>query len=141
MFILDTDVVSELRKAKAGKAHRSVLAWNRSVALVETYVSIITIHELELGISLLERKDQKQGGILRAWLETRVLPQFEGRILPIDTPVARRCAGLHVPNPRPMRDAFIAATAATHGMTVVTRNVGDFSRMGVEILNPWGWRP
>jgi toxin FitB len=141
MFILDTDVVSELRKAKAGKAHKSVVAWNKHTALIKTYISIITIHELELGVSLLERKDENQGGILRAWLETRVLPQFEGRILPIDTAVARRSAKLHVPNPRPMRDAFIAATALTHGMTVVTRNVGDFRPMGVEILNPWEWRP
>jgi predicted nucleic acid-binding protein len=138
MFILDTDVVFELRKVKAGKAHRKVAAWNEHVALVETYLSIITIHELEFGTLLLERKDRAQGAILRAWLDTRVLPQYEGRMLPIDTPVAQRCARLHVPDPRPLRDAFIAATALVHGMTVVTRNVDDFKPMGVKILNPWG---
>jgi hypothetical protein len=141
MFILDTDVVSELRKVKAGKARRNVAAWNESVALVQTYLSTITIHELELGTLLLERKDRTQGAILRAWLDTRVLPEFEGRILPIDTAVAQRCARLHVPDPRPLRDAFIAATALVHGMTVVTRNVDDFKPMGVEILNPWEWEP
>jgi predicted nucleic acid-binding protein len=98
-----------------------------------------TIHELELGILLLERKDKRQGAILRAWIDTRVLTEFEGRILPIDVAVARRCAKLRVPDPRPMRDALIAATALVHSMTVVTRNVRDFEPMGVEILNPWEW--
>lgn len=141
MFILDTDVVSELRKIKAGKAHRNVAAWNESVALVQTWLSVITVHELELGTLLVERRDQAQGAILRAWLDTRVLPEFEGRILPIDTVVTQRCARLHVPDPRPLRDAFIAATALVHGMTVVTRNVEDFTPMGATILNPWEWQP
>lgn len=140
MFILDTDVVSELRKVKAGKADRNVSAWNKSVALAQTYLSSITIHELEFGALLLERKDRPQGAILRAWLDTRVLPEFEGRILPVDTAVAQRCAKLHMPDPRPLRDALIAATALVHGMTVVTRNVNDFKPTGVEILNPWEWK-
>ena len=137
MFVLDTDVVSELRKVAAGKGHRQVAAWSEQVTLGETFLASITIHELELGILLLERKDKRQGAILRAWIDTRVLPEFDGRILPIDAVVARRCAKLHVPDPRPMRDALIAATALVHGMTVVTRNVRDFEPMGVEILNPW----
>ena len=141
MFVLDTDVVSELCKVKAGKAHPNVAAWNESVAPVQTYLSSITIHELELGTLLLERKDRPQGAILRAWLDTRVLPEFEERILPVDAAVAQRCAKLHVPDPRPLRDAFIAATALVHGMTVVTRDVIDFKAMGVEIFNPWEWRP
>ena len=140
MFVLDTDVVSELRKVAAGKGHRQVAAWSEQVALGETFLTSITIHELELGILLLERKDKRQGAILRAWIDTRVLPEFEGRILPIDVAVAQRCAKLHVPDPRPMRDALIAATAMVHGMTVVTRNVRDFEPMGVEILNPWEWK-
>jgi toxin FitB len=139
MFVLDTDVVSELRKVAAGKGHRQVAAWSKQVTLGETFLASITIHELELGILLLERKDKRQGAILRAWIDTRVLPEFEGRILPIDVAVARRCAKLHVPDPRPMRDALIAATALVHSMTVVTRNVRDFEPMGVEILNPWEW--
>ena len=139
MFVLDTDVVSELRKVAAGKGHRQVAAWSEQVALGETFLASITIHELELGILLLERKDKRRGAILRAWIDTRVLTEFEGRILPIDVAVARRCAKLHVPDPRPMRDALIAATALVHSMTVVTRNVRDFEPMGVEILNPWKW--
>jgi toxin FitB len=141
MFLLDTDVVSELRKVKAGKGHRNVAAWNAGVALVQTYLSSITIHELELGALLLERKDRAQGAILRAWIDTRVLPEFEERILAVDTAVAQRCAKLHVPDPRPMRDALIAATALVHSMVVVTRNVDDFNPTGVEVLNPWEWNP
>ena len=141
MFILDTDVVSELRKVAAGKGHRQVAAWSEHVAVGETFLAAITIHELELGILLLERKDKRQGAILRAWMDTRVLPEFEGRILPVDVAVALRCAKLHVPDPRPMRDALIAATASIHRMTVVTRNVRDFEPTGVEVLNPWEWTP
>lgn len=141
MFLLDTDVVSELRKVKAGKGQRNVAAWNEGVALVQTYLSSITIHELELSVLLLERKDRAQGAILRAWIDTRVLPEFEGRILPVDAAVAQRCARLHVPDPRPMRDALIAATALVHSMTVVTRNEGDFNPTGVGVLNPWEWEP
>jgi predicted nucleic acid-binding protein len=141
MFVLDTDVVSELRKVEAGKGHRQVAAWSHQVTVGETFLAAITILELELGILLLERKDKRQGAILRAWIDTRVLPEFDGRVLPIDAAVAQRCAKLHVPDPRPMRDALIAATALVHGMTVVTRNVRDFEPMGVEILNPWEWTP
>jgi predicted nucleic acid-binding protein len=140
MFVLDTDVVSELRKVEAGKGHRQVAAWSKQVTVGETFLASITIHELELGILLLERKDKRQGAILRAWIDTRVLPEFEGRILPVDVAEAQRCAKLHVPDPRPMRDALIAATAMVHGMTVVTRNVRDFKPMGVDILNPWEWK-
>ena len=137
MYVLDTDVVSELRKIKAGKGNPNVAAWVESVEPVETFLSSITIHELELGIVLLERKDPKQGAILRAWLDTRVLTEFDERILAVDLDVARRCAKLHIPNPGPLRNSFIAATALVHGMTVVTRNVSDFNPMGADILNPW----
>lgn len=140
MFVLDTDVVSELRKVEAGKGHRRVAAWSNQVAAGETFLAAMTIHELELGILLLERKDKRQGALLRAWIDTKVLPEFGGRILPVDVAVARRCARLHVPDPRPMRDALIAATALVHGMTVVTRNVRDFEPMDVKILNPWEWQ-
>jgi toxin FitB len=141
MFILDMDVISELRKVEAGKGHLRVAAWSKQVVVGETFLAAITIHELELGILLLERKDKRQGSVLRAWIDTRVLPEFEGRILAVDLAVALRCAGLHVPDPRPMRDALIAATALVHHMTVVTRNVGEFEPMGVQVLNPWDWTP
>ena len=73
----------------------------------------------------------------RAWLGGHVLPAFAGRILVVDTAVAERSARLNVPDPRPLRDGFIAATALVHGMTVVTRNVADFAPTGVPTLNPW----
>jgi len=135
MFILDTNVVSELRNPK--KAHANVLAWASTQPIAAQFVSAITILELELGVLQKERKDATQGAILRKWLDGYVLPQFSGRILPVDHVVALRCARLHVPDPRAERDAIIAATALVHGMTVVTRNVDDFVATGVSLLNPW----
>jgi toxin FitB len=137
MYLLDTNIVSELRKAKSGKADTNVKAWAESVSATSLFLSAITILELEAGILLIERRDPTQGAMLRAWLDGHVLPAFSGRILPVDVAVAQRCAKLHVPAPRPHRDALIAATALVHGMTVVTRNVVDFESTGVEIFNPW----
>jgi predicted nucleic acid-binding protein len=137
MLVLDTNVVSELRKVRSGKGDARVAAWSGAVKTGDLFLSAITIQELELGVLLAERKDLPQGAILRAWLEDHVLPGFEGRILPVDTAVARRSAQLHVPDPHPPRDGLIAATALVHGMTVVTRNVADFRRSGVRLVNPW----
>ena len=137
MYLMDTNVVSELRKAKSGKVDNSVLAWAGGVAASSLYLSVVTIMELETGVLLVERRDPTQGAVLRSWLNTHVLPAFSGRILPIDTTVAQRCAGLHVPNPSSDRDSLIAATALVHGLTVVTRNVDDFLASKVELLNPW----
>jgi predicted nucleic acid-binding protein len=137
MFILDTNVVSELRKAKAGKADRGVAAWASAVSAESLFVSAVTILELETGVLLVHRRDPKQGALLRAWMDQHVLPAFSGRVLPVDVAVAQRCAALHVPDPRSERDALIAATAMVHHMTVVTRNVADFEAIGVPLLNPW----
>ncbi len=137
MYILDTNVISELRKAKSGKAYKNVLTWASSVSSSALFLSVITILELEIGTLLVERRDQTQGAVLRTWLNDYVLKAFADRILAIDTPVVQQCALLHVPNPRADRDALIAATAASHSMTVVTRNVDDFSAMGVTIHNTW----
>jgi len=137
MFVLDTNVVSELRKAKAGKADRNVAAWASRVPASSLYVSAITILELETGVLLVLRRDPEQGALLRAWLDQSVLPAFSSRVLPVDTAVAQRCAALHVPDPRSERDALIAATAMVHNMTVVTRNVADFATTGAPLLNPW----
>jgi toxin FitB len=137
MFVLDTNVVSELRKISAGQADRHVARWADDVDAGSLHISAITVLELELGILQMERRDPAQGAMLRAWLETRVLIEFDGRIFPVDTAVARRCARLHVPDPRAERDALIAATALVHGMIVVTRNVADFAATGVPMLNPW----
>lgn len=137
MYLLDTNVVSELRKAKAGKADKNVIAWANQVSAAHLFLSAITLLELEMGILLVERRDPTQGALLRAWLDGHVLPAFSGRILPIDVPVAQRCAKLHIPDPRSDRDALIGATALVHGMTVVTRNIVDFQETGVTLLNPW----
>jgi toxin FitB len=137
IYLLDTNVVSELRKAKTKKMDGRVGAWANTVTASAMYLSVVSILELEIGILLLERRDSIQGRLLRSWMTDRVLSAFEGRIMPIDLEVVRRCAALHVPNPRPDRDALIGATALVHGMTVVTRNVRDFEGMNVELLNPW----
>ncbi|WP_065392012.1 type II toxin-antitoxin system VapC family toxin [Photorhabdus namnaonensis] len=137
MFVLDTNVVSELRKVREGKANASVAAWAESVDATELFLSAITIMELETGILQIERRDITQGALLRSWFNHHVIPEFTGRILPVDTAVAQRCARLHVPDPCSERDALIAATALVHGMTVVTRNVINFELTGVPILNPW----
>ncbi len=137
MFVLDTNVVPELRKVRLGKADANVVAWTENVDAASLFVSAITIMELELGVLSIERKDATQGALFRAWLEQHVLPEFSDRTLPVDTAVAQRCARLHVPDKRSERDALIAATALVHGMTVVTRNVGDFKATGVLLLNPW----
>lgn len=137
MYVIDTNVLSELRKVRLGKADANVAAWAESVDAVELFISAITIMELELGVLSIERKDPAQGAMLRLWLEQHVIPEFSGRTLPVDTSVAQRCARLHVPDKRGERDALIAATALVHGMTVVTRNVADFKSTGVTVINPW----
>jgi len=137
MYVLDTNVVSELRKVGNGKAHRGVTEWAASIPSPNLYLSVITILELEQGVLLVERRDRRQGKALRQWLEDRVIPAFAGRVLPIDTDVARQCARLHVPDPKSERDALIAATALVHGMIIVTRNEDDFAACGVRVMNPW----
>ena len=137
MYLLDTNVVSELRKAKTGKVDRNVKNWAKSVSASTLFLSVISILELEIGILLVERRDRSQGALLRSWMEDQVLTTFNDRILAVDTPVAQRCAAMHVPTPRSDRDALIAATALVHGMSVVTRNVSDFEPTGVDVVNPW----
>jgi predicted nucleic acid-binding protein len=135
MYLLDTNVIAELRKA--GRADTYVVSWAESVRPSSLFLSVITIMVLGLGILRVARRDHRQGDMLRAWLEDRVLPAFADHVLPIDTTVARRCAELHVPHPRNERDASIAATALVHGMTVVTGNGVDFHATGVAVIDPW----
>ncbi len=137
MFLLDANVVSELRKLRSGKADPNVATWSRSVPGDNLFLSAIVVQELEIGVLQIERRDAAQGALLRAWLDDHVLPSFGDRILAVDTPVARRSAVLHVPNPRPYRDSLIAATALVHGMTLVTRNIADFEGTETILLNPW----
>jgi len=140
MYVIDTNVVSEFRKDEAGRAHPRVAAWANSVRPNTMFLTVHTVFELETGVLLMERRDPIQAGVVRGWLRDRVLVGFAGRILPADQDVALQCAALHVPKTRPERDAWIAATALVHGMTVVTRNVADFEPMGVAVLNPWEWQ-
>jgi predicted nucleic acid-binding protein len=135
MFLLDTNVISELRRPE--RANNNVIAWASTVPAASFFLSAISILEMELGTLKIARRDATQAAILRAWIDEHVLPRFEGRILAVDTAVAQRCARLHVPNPRAERDALIAATAMVHGLTVVTRNVADFKSIAVALLNPW----
>jgi len=136
MFLLDTNVISELRRPD--KAHRNVVAWANAIPAANFFISAVSILEIEPGARLIGRRDTTQGAVLRTWIDSQILARFEGRILAIDTAVAQRCAQLHVPNPRAERDALIAATALVRGLTIVTRNVGDFEPTGVPLLNPWG---
>jgi predicted nucleic acid-binding protein len=131
MYLLDTNVVSELRKGK--NAHRSVRTWAEALPCASLFLSVISILELEIGVLLIERRDRKQGAVLRAWMDGHLLPTFSGRILPIDTVVAQRCAPLHLSD----RDALSAATALVHGMAIVTRNVNHFQFGGLSLVNPW----
>lgn len=137
MYLVDTNIVSELRRAKSPGVNQGVLAWPKSVSTPSLFLSVITILDLEKGVLGLACRGPAQAAILRRWLDGNVLAAFSGRILAIDTAVARRCGTLHVPDPRSDRDALIAATALVHEMTVVTRNVADFQPLGVETLNPW----
>ena len=137
MFLLDTNVISELRKLGDGKADARVVAWVAGRDAASFYISALTLMELEIGVLRIERRDAGQGDRLRTWMERHVLPEFLERTLPVDSAVALKCARLHVPDPLPQRDALIAATAMVHGMTVVTANVADFEVTGVAIVDPW----
>lgn len=134
--LLDTNVISELRKPKS-KADKQVRTWVARRSFGDLYLSAITILEIEIGINQVARRDPAQAKLLNDWLSNEVLDIFSGRILPVDVAVARRCAQMHVPNPRPERDALIAATASVHGLTVATRNSKDFVELDVPVVNPW----
>lgn len=137
MFLIDTNVISESRKMRSGRAAPQVVAWLKATDPSTTFVSAMTLFELELGVVRIERRDVAQGTSLRRWLDQIVRPGFAGRVLAMDGAVAVACAGLHVPDPVSERDGWIAATALVHGLTVVTRNVRDFEGTGVGMVDPW----
>jgi len=136
-YLLDTNVVLELRKIGDGKADANVIAWINREDAASFFLSAITILELERGILGVQRRDARQGARLRTWLDNHVRPEFGGRIIAIDDVVATRCAHLHILDRRNEVDALIAATALIHGLTVVTRNVKDFEGTGAIIVDPW----
>ena len=137
MYLLDTNVISELRKAKSKNIDKNVAKWAQKISAASLFLSVITILEIETAILSVERRDSSQGALLRTWMDTHVLPTFSERILPLDVAVAQRCAKLHIPDRKSDRDAIIAATAMVHGMIVVTRNIKDYDQTGVEFVNPW----
>jgi predicted nucleic acid-binding protein len=134
MYLLDTNVLSELRKVKTGQADPAVAAWAKRTPADNLFPSCITVLELQIGLLLIERRDAVLGTLLRHWLHHQILPAFAMRILPADTSVALRCVTLHVPDPQTERDALVALV---HGFIVVARNVADFQATGVLFFNPW----
>ena len=137
MYLLDTNVISELRKAGSNKADLNVVEWAKDKSTSSLFISSITILEIEMGILQIERKDHKQGAIYRTWLNSQVLKAFSDRVLPFDTSIALKCAQLHVPDPKSERDAMIASTAIIHGLTLVSRNIKDFKHINIKLINSW----
>lgn len=137
MYVLDTYVISEIRKLQ--QADSNVAKWVNSVDADDMYISVITLMEVEKGILKLER--QGEGAAFRHWFNNQVIPGFSDRTLPIDTDIALTCAKMHIPDKRKESDSLIAATALIHNMTVVTRDLKDFQRLGVELINPWEFKP
>jgi len=135
MYLLDTNVISELRHGKPRQSD-AVRTWAAGVPAAQLYLSAISVLELEKGVMLLERRTPPQGSALRAWLGAMVRA-FDGRVLPFTGNTAAICAALHIPDPRPERDAMIAASAMEHRMTLVTRNTSDFAAMGLQLLDPF----
>jgi predicted nucleic acid-binding protein len=135
--LLDTNVVSELRKAS--RCHSAVVAWQATVILRDQYLSVVTLLELRQGIALKERNDPVASAHLLNWYQRQVKPAYAERILVVTSNIAERCALLHVPNPRPYRDSLLAATALEHGLALATRNVQDFNDLGLNVINPWDY--
>ncbi len=137
MYLLDTNIISESRKLGTARVDPRVALWFARIDVETTYVSAMTIFELECGVQKMERRDAVQGYALRRWLEDQILTSYEQRALPLSRAVAIICAGLHIPDPKSERDAWIAATAIKAELTLVTRNVGDFINMGIRLINPF----
>jgi toxin FitB len=137
MLLLDTNVISELRKVRHKRTDPNFAAWARDLHWADLYLSAITIYEIELGISHLVEYDKPQSSILRGWFEKHVLERFEHRILPVTTEIALHAAKLQRSRTRATEDTLIAATAQINSMKLATRNIQDFNDAGIEIINPW----
>ncbi len=139
MHLLDTDVVFELRNAKAGVTDPGLAAWAAKAARSSLFISALTLLELETAVARTERKDKAKAATLRDWLENRVVPAFEGRILPIDAAVVRRRGHVALTD---SRDALLAATALEHSLALATRDVAAFAKVPrLKVFNPWGYKP
>ena len=137
MILLDTNVVSELRKIGSGRADPRVAEWDRQQKPDLLFLSVMSLYEIEQGILLLERRDPKQSAVLRNWLDGTLIPAFAGRIIAVDATIAMMAARLQIPDPRPIADSLIAATAIIHGLTIATRNTSDFQGLPLALFNPW----
>lgn len=137
MFLLDTNIISESRKLGTDRIDPGVARWLAEVDVETSYLSAMTIYELERGVRQRELRDTKQGAVLRRWLDDQILPLYAPRTIPLTGDVALICAGLHIPDPKSERDAWIAATAISAGLTLVSRNLRDFTAMNVKLLNPF----
>ena len=137
MYLLDTNVLSELRKAQSGRADANVVAWAQDERLSFCWLSVVNILEVERGILRLQKSDAQQAAVIRHWMEQWVELRFAGRILPVTVSIAKLAASLQVPDPMETEDALLAATALSNGFAMATRNIRHFSRSGVTMVNPW----
>jgi toxin FitB len=137
MYLLDTNIISESRKLGTTRIDRHAARWFAQIDVEATFVSVMTLFELERGVRQIERRDAAQGSVLRRWLSDQIMTTYEQRTLPLTRAVALVCASLHIPDPKSERDAWIAATAIDAGLILVSRNVGDFATMGVGLINPF----
>jgi predicted nucleic acid-binding protein len=138
MYLLDTPIVLELRKARAGETDAGLAAWASGVARERLFLSALSLVELGALADKAAQGDKSRGAALRAWIDDQVVPAFEGQILPLDTAVARRRNMLAVAD---TRDALFAATALEHGLTLVTRTPAAFKRARVRLFDPSGYEP
>ncbi len=137
MYLLDTAVIAELGRAKAGKANPQVARWAAGVASQNLFISALSLLELAGGAAQAERKDRTSAAALRAWAEETVPKAFDGRILAVDAAVARKRATLPFQDLRTDRDAVLAATALAHGLTLVTRTPAAYRFARLKLLDPW----
>jgi toxin FitB len=133
-YLLDTNVISELRKGD--RINPKVASWFAEVAEEEVFFSTLTLGEIRRGIESVRRRDSKSAAVLEGWLG-RVLEQHRERILPVDRAIAEEWGRMDVPDRLPTVDGLLAATAKVFGLTLATRNVGDVERTGVSCVNPF----
>lgn len=139
MYLLDTPVIGELRKARTSGCDEGVMRWASGIARQNLYISALTLLELENGVARAERRDRALATPLRTWLDEQVMSAFDGRILPVDTGVVKKRATLT--DAKNERDALLAATAQAHGLVLVTQNPNPFKALRTRTFNPWGYTP
>ncbi|MGH7278972.1 MAG: type II toxin-antitoxin system VapC family toxin [Candidatus Rokuibacteriota bacterium] len=132
-FLLDTNVISEVRKPDGD---RNVQTWIAAVSADDLYLSVLVVGEIRQGVERLRRRDARRAGAYESWLG-RLQRDYADRIIPITEEIAQEWGRLNVPDPLPVIDGLMAATAKVRGMTLVTRDTADIARTGVHVLNPF----